>query len=160
MKIEGKNPESGEHLEIESERADESFIKAMLERDFSDDAFRRLIDNLNVSADAKAALFAFSKATLKVGNAVIKIGRKIIELVFSIYREFPSASFGTILGAIAGVLVTSIPILGAVLGPLFTPLAMLFGLLAGVAEDIKDKALARRIVEANAKFSPLNVARG
>ena len=60
-----------------------------------------------------------------------------------------------IFGAIAGFLVASIPILGVVLGPTFTPLAILLGLVSGLSQDFKDKALARLIAEINAKFNPL-----
>ena len=73
-----------------------------------------------------------------------------------LFKEYPSATFGMIFGAIAGFLISAIPILGVVLGPIVTPLAIVFGLIIGVPQDIRDKALARKIAEANAVFSPLN----
>lgn len=156
MKIEGTNPKTGKSYNVDSDSIDDGFIRAMQKFEFSEKQVKRFIDNLDVSADTKALLYSFTKTTLKVGNIIIKIGAKIIDIVFTLFREFPSATFGMILGAIAGTLIASIPVLGAVLGPFFTPLAVLFGLAKGATEDIKDKALARKVAEANAKFSPLH----
>ena len=128
----------------------------MLNFKLSDEDIKRLIDNLNISADAKSLLYAFSKATIKAGQFVLKIGRKIIDFVCLLFKEFPNATFGMIFGAIVGFLLSAIPILGVVLGPIVTPLAIVFGLIIGVPQDIRDKALARKIAEANAVFSPLN----
>ena len=44
----------------------------MLEFDMSDAAIRRVIDNLDVSADVKSLLYSFSKAMIKVGETIIK----------------------------------------------------------------------------------------
>lgn len=155
MNITGKNSETGEEFSIESEKVDSDFINSMSIFEMADDAVKRLIDNLDVSADAKKLLYKFSQITIKAGEMIVKIGRKIIDFVCKIYKEFPSATFGIIFGAIVGLLVSTIPILGAVLGAFFTPIAMIFGLLSGLKEDIKDKNLVRKIAEANKQFAPL-----
>lgn len=144
----GTKPETGEKLNSD-------FIKAMSEFEMSEDGVKKLIDALNVSADVKSLLFSFSKATIKVGKYVLKIGRKIIDFVCMLFKEYPSVTFGMIFGAIAGFLVASIPIIGTVLGPIFTPIAVALGLVTGMYNDIKDKNLARRVAEINASFSPL-----
>lgn len=155
MKIQGTNPETGTIFQAESENIDSSFIESMMKFDMSDEAIRKLIDNLNVSADVKSLLYSFSKATIKVGEAIIKVGRKIIDFVCRLVRDYPNAAFGLIFGAIVGFLISSIAILGVVLGPIFAPIAMALGLIGGLREDIKDKELARKIDQINAKFSPL-----
>lgn len=156
MKISGKNPESGEQVQIENDKIDNNFIKTMSIFDVSEEKVKVIINKLDISADAKSMLFTFSKATIRMGEKIIKIGRKIIDYICRVFSDFPSASFGLIFGAIAGFLISTIPILGVVLGPLFTPIAIIFGLVIGIKEDLKDKNLARKIQEVNLKFKPLN----
>ena len=73
----------------------------------------------------------------------------------SLYNQYPNTTIGVIFGAIAGFLVSSIPIIGTVLGAFFTPIAVAFGLTVGTVQDLRDKELARRVAEVNAGFSPL-----
>jgi hypothetical protein len=155
MKIEGINPETGEKFEEEAPKVTPEFVQVMSETKLPDDQIKRLIDNLNISADAKALLYTFSRATIKAGEFVLKIGRKIIDFVCALYREYPSATFGMIFGAIAGFLVAAIPIIGTILGPIFAPIAIALGLVGGLREDLKDKALNRKVAEINASFAPL-----
>ena len=155
MVINGENPDTGEEYQAEAEGVDEDFVESMSGFDMADDEIKRFIDNLNISADAKALLYKFARATIRAGEYIIKIGRKILDFVFKVYKQYPSATFGMIFGAIAGYLVSSIPIIGAVLGPIFTPIAITIGLIGGFAQDIKDKELERKIIEINAGFSPL-----
>jgi hypothetical protein len=155
MLVQGVNPETGETYQVESDKVDQEFIKKMSLFDISDADIKRTIDNLNISADAKSLLYSFSSATIKAGEFIIKIGRKIIDYICELLQKFPNATFGLIFGAIAGFLITTIPLLGAVLGALLTPILMAFGMLGGLKEDLKDKELERKISEINAKFTPL-----
>jgi len=155
MKIQATDPETGAKFEAEAENVNSSFIESMKKFDMSDGSIKRVIDNINVSADVKSLLYSFSKATIKVGECILKVGRKIIDFICQLYKKYPNATFGLIFGAIVGFLISSIPILGVVLGAIFTPLAIAFGLIGGLHEDIKDKELARKIDEINANFSPL-----
>ena len=155
MKISGKNPESGEEFNTESDNIDNEFVESMSIFDMAEGKIKKIIDELNISADAKSMLFSFSKVTIRAGEKIIQIGRKIIDYICRVFTEFPSASFGIVFGAIAGFLISFIPIIGVVLGPIFTPIAMILGLVGGLGEDLKDKALARRVAEINAKFNPL-----
>lgn len=155
MIVEGVNQETGETYQVDSDKVDHEYIKSMSIFSKTDTYIKRKIDNLNISADAKSLLYSFSTATIKIGEYIIKIGRKIIDYIWKILDEFPNASFGLVFGAIAGFLVSSIPVLGVVLGPLVTPVLMASGLLGGTVEDLKDKALERKISEINGKFTPL-----
>jgi hypothetical protein len=155
MVINGKNPDTGEEYQAEAEGVDEVFVESMSYFDMADDEIKRFIDNLYLSADAKALLYKFARVTIRAGEYIIKIGRKILDFVFALYKQYPSATFGMIFGAIAGYLVSSIPIIGAVLGPIFTPIAITIGLIGGLVQDISDKELVRKITEINASFSPL-----
>jgi hypothetical protein len=123
--------------------------------EISEEKIKSMLDNLDISADVKAALYSISKATIRIGGKIIRIGRKIIDFVGLVMQEFTNASFGLIFGAIVGFLMASIPIVGFVLGPLIGPIAMAFGLVVGLYQDVQDKAMKRRIEEGNAKFSSL-----
>jgi len=156
MNIEGKNPDTGEVYQTDDNSVDQDFIDWSSESQMSEAKVKSIIENLDVSADIKSLLFSVSKATIKAGQFVIKIGRKIIDYICKLFTEYPNSSFGMILGAIAGFLIAAIPILGAVLGPLIKPILIAFGLLGGLKEDLKDKALVRKIAEINGQFSPLH----
>lgn len=156
MKVSGINTKTGESFEAEAEGINDSFIKSMAAFEMSEAGVKKLIDNLNISADAKSALYAMTNITIKAGEFVLKIGRKIIDFICTVFKEFPGASFGMIFGLIMGVLISAIPVIGAVFSPIVMPIALALGITIGMKEDLKDKALARKIAEINAKFSPLN----
>lgn len=152
MKIEGVNPETGEKFEAEAGNLDQSFIEKMAEMDLPDEKIKRMIENLDIPADAKVLLYSISKTTIKAGQYIVKIGRKIIDFVCQLYKDYPSSTFSMIFGGLLGILLSTIPILGVLLGPMVTA----FLAVIGYIQDIKDKELNRRITEINAKFSPLN----
>lgn len=155
MKITGVNHETVNEFQAETKSMSSDLLKLLADFEMSEEGIKRIIDGLDISADAKSLLFKFSKATITAGQHVIKLGRKIIDIVCAVYKEYPSATFGVIFGAIAGFLVSSIPMIGAVLGPIFTPIAIAIGLVAGLMEDLKNEGLKRKIAEVNASFAPL-----
>lgn len=152
MKVSGRDALTGEELTIESSEIDKNFIDELLEQSFSDEQIKKTISDLNISADAKSALFTLSSITVKAGKYVIKLGRKLIDFVAETFRQFPNAGFGLIFGAIIGFLITAIPFIGKVIGPIVTPILMAVGLAGGVLFDLQDKALERKITQFNAKF--------
>lgn len=155
MELKGVNPDTGEEMVIENEGISEDFIASMSKFKMSDENIRRMIDNLNVSADVKALLYSLSKATIQAGQYILKIGRKIIDFICTIFQEYPNATFGLIFGAIAGVLIGTIPLIGFILGPIVLPITAALGMFAGFNEDLRDKAIEREIAKARATFDPL-----
>ena len=113
------------------------------------------IDNLNISADAKALLFSLNKITFSVGRAVIKIGKKIIDVIFSLIKNFPYLSFGVIFGLLLGALIAAIPLIGAALGSLATTIALALGVALGGLEEFKSDDLKKRIDNFVKDLSPL-----
>lgn len=103
------------------------------------------IDRLPISADAKALLGSLSGTTLRIGDAVVRIGQRILAFLMEAVQRFPNTAFGVLTGFVVSSLITSIPILGPVLGPLLTPLLLAFGLANGAIADIKDGALRTRV---------------
>lgn len=155
MKITGVDPITGKQTIIESDKVDKSFIQAMSEFEMSDEAIKKMIDGLDASADIKALLYKIATVTIRAGNAILKIGRKIIDLICKICSEFPKATFGIVFGAILGVLVGNIAVIGGVLASIVGPILIAFGLVVGVANDLADQALERKIKQVNAEFEPL-----
>ena len=159
MRIEVLDPESGKRFSEEAENLDESTITGFFDDfNFSDEEVRRQIARLSISADAKSILYKLAKTTIRAGEFVIKIGRKILDVVCFLFREYPNATFGLILGAILGSLVINIPVIGILIGSLTKTLAMMTGAFMGLLEDIKDKNLKRNVQEAMASFETLKTA--
>lgn len=127
--------------------------------EFTQKQVRNTIDNLNISADAKVQLYSFSETSIDVvagaGKTVIWIGRKIMDVVIFLVREFPNASFGVIFCAVVGHLIGLIPIIGFLFGPLIGAIMMAFGLVHGTAQDLRDKNIERRLAEMCGQFSTL-----
>ena len=98
------------------------------------------------------------KTTIKVGDFIVRIGRKVLDVIISLLGEFPMASTGTIFGAIFGYLVTSIPLIGLIFGPFVGTLAIAFGFAAGAMQDLGNKALERRIRASMTSFENLKSA--
>jgi len=123
--------------------------------ELNDEQVRSFIDRMKISADAKALLYQFSKATIRAGAAIIKIGRKIIDILFSTMNAFPNITFGVIFGLVVGALVASIPLIGAVLGSLATAIAVILGVVLGANEELKSGDLGERVKVILAEFSSL-----
>ena len=121
----------------------------------TDEEVRSRIDQMEVSADTKALLHSFSKATLTAGKAIIKVGRKIIDVLFSILRQFPHLTFGVVFGLVVGALVSAIPLIGTVLASIATPLAVLFGVVIAFPYELQAGDLGERISAVVSEFAPL-----
>jgi hypothetical protein len=156
MKVIAKDVNSGK--KIEAHISDENYeaLQSLAQDKISDTKLQSFLENLEMSADAKALIASILKTAIKVGNFVIRVGKRIVEIIIMIATKFPKASFGLLLGLLIGALVASIPLLGFILGQFVTPIAAIFGLARGYFEDLKDQALARKIDEAVAMFQPLN----
>lgn len=155
MKVLGIDPISNKEVEVEIRDPESGFFEFMRNFEMSDEAVKRMIDKLDISADAKSLIYTLSKATIKVGEYVIKLGRKILDVVCHTFREFPKTTFGMIFGGIVSALISSIPFLGVVLGPLVTPILVAVGLIGGLFLDFQDKVLEHKIARKIAEFSPL-----
>ncbi len=90
-------------------------------------------------------LMKLAKKVIRVGEIVVKIGQKVLELVIKFVSRYPNTTFGAVFGAIAGYLVSSIPIIGFVLGPLVSPILLLVGVVYGAKSDLIDLAIEGRI---------------
>ena len=156
MRIDAQDPESGRTFSGVANGLDEDFINDFFNAfNLSDEEIRSWISHLDISADAKSLLYKIAKTTIRAGQFVVKIGRKILDIVSFLLREYPKTTFGLIIGAVIGSLVISIPVIGFVIGPLFKTLVMVLGAIVGVYEDIKDSAMKRKVQESMVSFEKL-----
>lgn len=155
MIVQAVDPETGKTIQMECVAESEDEIRDLLSFDLSEDSLKKRIDALAISADSKSVLFTIAKTTIRVGSMVLKIGRKILDIVTNIITEFPMAGTGTIFGAIFGYLITSVPVIGFIFGPFLGALAIAFGFAAGAMQDLGNRALERRIKSSIASFETL-----
>jgi len=155
MIIEAVDPETGKIIQMECATESEDEIRDLLSFDLSEETLKKRLDALAISADAKSVLFTIAKTTIRVGSMVLKIGRKVLDIITNILTEFPMASTGTIFGAIFGYLITSVPVIGIIFGPFLGALAIAFGFAVGAIQDLGNKALERRIRSSVASFETL-----
>ena len=156
MRIEAQDTKSGKSFSAEAPELDKNVIDGFFGTfSVSDEDIKRSIENLAISADAKAVLFQISKTTIRASGLVVRIGRKILDVICFLLREFPYMTFGAIFAVVVGMLVTSIPVIGFVIGPLFTAFAIPTGIVLGLIEDIEERSVKRRIREATLSFEKL-----
>jgi len=153
--VEAVDPKTGETVQMECVAGSEDAIRDFLSFDLSEDALRKRIGALDISADAKSVVFTIAKTTIRVGSMVLNIGRKVLDIITNVLAEFPMASTGAIFGAIFGYLVTSVPVIGFIFGPFVGALAIAFGFAVGAMQDLGNKALERRIKSSVASFETL-----
>lgn len=121
----------------------------------SDAQILRRIDSLSLSADAKALLADLLKFGTEVGNAVLRIGRKVLDFVLSLIQQFPHLGFAVILAVVMAALLSMVPLLGVLLSPVITPLALVLGVSWGVLKEYESGDLADRVKEFAARFAPI-----
>ena len=155
MLVEVVDPETGRAMQMECAAQCHEEIRDLLPFDLSEEALKKRLGVLAISADAKSILFTIAKTTIRVGSVVFKVGRKVLDLITTVISDYPMTSTGTIFGAIFGYLVTSVPIIGMLLGPFVGTLAIAVGFAAGAIQDLGNKALERRILSSVATFDTL-----
>lgn len=155
MKVVSIDPKTGKEVVAEIHDPSPGFFTFVSSVDLTDEKIRSHIDRMNVSADIKALLYSFSKATIKAGKIILKIGRKIIDILFALIRAFPNITFGIIFGLVVGALVASIPVIGVALGSLATTIAVAFGFVLGAKADLMAGDMGARIDAVLAQFAPL-----
>ena len=123
------------------------------------------IDGSNMSADLKAIIYDIAKVTIKIGEAVIAIGRRIIEIAISMVRKFPNMTIGVLVGLVVGTLVAgplgAITILGkpifAGLAALLSKLIMLLSVGKGFIDDLRENAAKAEMDRVAAQFNAFSM---
>ena len=58
------------------------------------------IDKSDMSADMKAIIYDVAKLTVKIGEVVISIGRRVFEIAITLVKKFPNTAIGALVGAV------------------------------------------------------------
>lgn len=137
MHVETVNLETGESFALEvSPEEFEQLVRDARPR-LSKKQLERRIANLEISADVKALLASFIGATVKIGNAVLNIGRRILEIVFDLVKRYPNFTFALVTRLVGALLLDVAPWLAPILVPLMTAMDLGFGLVKDYLEGRK-----------------------
>lgn len=109
------------------------------------DKIKTYIDNMDISAEVKVFLNSVVNVTFKIGEMVYNIGKKIVEILIYLAKEFPNMTMGLIIGFVIGTLISSIPLIGWLLSSIIFPVTIFAGGVAGLYYDISDKATKQTI---------------
>lgn len=122
----------------------------------TDSQLLRSIQSLSISADAKALLADLLKITTRVGDTLLRIGRKILDFVLNLLRHFPHLGFAALIALVVGALVSMVPIIGVFLSAVITPLGLVLGVTWGASIELSSDDLGDRIRSFVDGFSGLN----
>lgn len=139
------NAKTKQTVSVEADCIDVDALKEQFKLNFSAAELRRIIDNLDIPAEAKALLTELLDFSIKVGTVVLEVGKIIIEVVKALAKNFPNITAGLIIGVTLSVLVSCIPILGPLLGWICTPLFLIVGLGAGVLKEYENTDLGKAL---------------
>lgn len=132
-----------ESINISQEQLD-GFSK-INEEILTKDKIKKYIDNMDISPEVKVFLNSVVNVTFKIGEMVYNIGKKIVEILIYLVKEFPNMSMGLIIGFVIGTLISSIPFIGWLFSAIIFPAALFTGGVAGLYYDISDKATKQTI---------------
>lgn len=97
---------------------------------------KEFLDRSNLSADLKAMLYDLAGFTIKVGEVVVAIGRRILSVAMWVVENIPHITLGIAAAVAASTVVGALPV-PAVLSAIVLKLMLLLGVTAGAIEDIR-----------------------
>lgn len=108
------------------------------------DVIRKQVNNLPISADAKALVMKIAQVSVRVGERMIRIGRLILGFVLDLANRYPNTAFALILTIVVTTLIGFIPWVGPFLAGFFGPLLGVLTLIVGGISDMRARALLTR----------------
>lgn len=121
---------------------------------------KNYLDNSNMSADMKAILYDIAGFSIKVGQTVIAVGRRIFEIASGLVVKFPNFTLSTLVAVVIGVVLNGalggLPVIGA-LAVFFSKLLVLLGMAKGAIDDIRDNAAKSEMQRVSAQFDALGL---
>jgi len=158
--VEAVHPETGEKVVVDIPDITKEKLDQLLKENATDEQIKSALDNVPMSAEAKAILYKLAKYSINLGGVIFKIGKKVLEIVIYLATNFQKLSFAMVVAALLSFLIASIPFLGPILAPFLTPLILLVGLTKGIWEELKtsEPQFASVVERSGEIFSPLAVA--
>jgi len=127
----------------------ESFVN---KTERTDDQIRRRIESLEVSADVKALLSDLLRMAARVGNTVLRIGRKILDFVLTLARLFPTLTFAVVIVSVLTTLVAMVPVVGGLIASIIGPLMFALGVAGAAALEVQAGDFRQRVADFAAGF--------
>lgn len=157
MIVEVTHPETGERFSVDVPNLTEEKLAGLTREYATTQKLKSHLDKLPVSAEVKAVLHRLSQFAIKVGETIVAIGRRVLEIGLLIARKFPNATIGLIVGAILTLLLAMVPFVGPALSSIIGTLATIYTTGSGFLEDLKanDPRIVDEIKGASEVFRPL-----
>lgn len=114
----------------------------------------RRLESLEVSADVKALLGDLLRLATRVGETVLRVGRKILDFVLTMIRHFPTLSFAVVIATVLTLLVSMVPFVGGVLASIVGPLLMALGVGGAAWLEAQEADFRERVAQFAAGFQP------
>ncbi|NIZ61968.1 hypothetical protein DL239_13385 [Sedimentitalea sp. CY04] len=119
---------------------------------------RKMIDNTNLSADMKALLYDIAKITIKVGETIIAVGRRVLDLSMMLVSKFPHTTLGVIVAVVLMTVTSSVLAWAPLLAVALNKLLLILGFTAGAVEDIRQNAMREAMERIALQWAPLHKA--
>lgn len=127
----------------------QAFVNAT---EHSDAQILRRIESLNVSADAKALLGDLLRLATRVGDTVLRVGRKILDFVLTMARHFPTLGFAVVIATVLTLLMSMVPLIGGLLASIMGPLLMALGVAGAASLEAREGDFRERVAQFAAAF--------
>jgi hypothetical protein len=144
-RIKVKEPKTNQWKNITISQAQFKALHDLNEGKTVQDKILKSIEDLDTTPETKSFLESVLNYTINAGGTIIKVGKKVVEIILSIHKHFPKALLGAVIGLVIGSIISKIPLLGWVLSWVLTPLATVAGAMIGAKKDIADKNLLDKV---------------
>ncbi len=106
---------------------------------------RELIERTNLSADMKALFADLAQITVKIGNVLVNIGRKILTFSLEMVKAFPTTSLAVIATLVVSSYVIPTGGIAIALGSVLKGMLACVGIPAAALRDIVHPDLLARV---------------
>jgi len=122
---------------------------------------KSFLDNSDLSADLKALLYDVAKVSVKIGEAVVAIGRRIFEIASVLGSKFPNLTIGILVGLTVAAVISStlgtVPVIGVGLAAILSKLVVLLGGGRGFIDNLRNNAARTEMDRVSAQFNALGM---
>ncbi|WP_353429342.1 hypothetical protein [Paracoccus denitrificans] len=141
----------------------ESFVPSSLDEaiEFCQSAMplrkiKDFLDRTPLSADLKALLYDLAQFTVKVGEVVVAIGRRMISIAMWLAQTIPNTALGVAVALALTAVIGTVPVMGGFLAVALQKLLLLIGLTAGAIEDLRQHAMKDAMDRMARQFAAFN----
>lgn len=141
--------------ESDTEMKEALTLDEVLERVSSSQPLRKIrsyLNQTNLSADLKALLYDIAKISVKVGEVILAVGRRVFHIAMILTKKFPNTTLGVIVAVLLTTVVSTVLAWAPILALTINKLLILLGLTAGAVEDIRQNAMAEAMARVELEF--------